>query len=362
MSALFEPLTLRSVTLRNRIGVSPMCQYSSNDGYATDWHDVHLGSRVVGGAGLIILEATAVSPEGRITPRCAGLWEDGQAERLKPITRFMKEHGTVPAIQIGHAGRKASAAVPWDGGAHLGDEGGGWPIIGPSDAPFDDDGTRLWKAPSAMSQDDINRIQQAFVNATKRALEAGFEMLEIHGAHGYLLHSFFTPLVNKRNDEYGGDIKGRARMMLETIEKVREVWPEHLPLAVRLSASDWIEGGLGVAENIQMAKWLKERGVDIVDCSGGGATPEARASIGSRTADQKGLAAEIREKAEVATMAVGAITKAKQAEEIIATGMADIALLAREMLRDPYWPMHAAQELGADAKAILPTQVGFYVG
>lgn len=362
MSDLFSPLTLRGVTFRNRIGVSPMCQYCSTDGVATPWHHQHLGSRAAGGAGMVMVEATAVEPDGRITPACAGLWNDDQAQALEPIVKFISDMGAVPAIQIGHAGRKASAAVPWDGGAHLKNEDGGWDIVGPSGEAFDDDGVRLWKAPKALSEKEILDIQDAFVATAKRALAAGFKLLEIHGAHGYLLHSFFTPLVNKRNDAYGGDLRGRARMMLETVEKVRDVWPDELPLAVRLSASDWIEGGLGVEENIQMAQWVKERGVDIVDCSGGGATPAARASVGSRTADQVDLSAKIRKESGIATMAVGEITTAKQAEAIISEGKADIAMMARQQLRDPYWPMHAAKELGVNAKDFLPPQLGFFVG
>ncbi len=362
MSALFTPFTIKDITFRNRIGVSPMCQYSSVDGLANDWHMVHLGSRAVGGAGLIIAEATAVRADGRITPSCAGLWNDAQVEALIPINRFIADHGAVPAVQIGHAGRKGSSARPWDGGAHLKDEEGGWPIIGPAGEAFDDDGVRLWKTPSQMSKDDIADMQKAFVESAKRALAAGYQVLEIHGAHGYLLHSFFTPLVNTRDDEYGGDTRGRARMMLETVDAVRAVWPENLPLGVRLSAADWIDGGLTVEDNIQMSKWLKERGVDFVDCSGGGATPAARASVGTRTADQVGLAAQIRAEAGIATMAVGAITDANQAEQVIANGQADMVLLARQMLRDPYWPMHAAQELGVDAKAQIPVQNGFFVG
>ncbi|KAB7614720.1 NADH:flavin oxidoreductase/NADH oxidase [Amylibacter sp. SFDW26] len=362
MSALFTPFTIKDITFRNRIGVSPMCQYSSVDGLANDWHMVHLGSRAVGGAGLIIAEATAVRADGRITPSCAGLWNDAQVEALIPINRFIADHGAVPAVQIGHAGRKGSSARPWDGGAHLKDEEGGWPIIGPAGEAFDDDGVRLWKTPSQMSKDDIADMQKAFVESAKRALAAGYQVLELHGAHGYLLHSFFTPLVNTRDDEYGGDTRGRARMMLETVDAVRAVWPENLPLGVRLSAADWIDGGLTVQDNIQMSKWLKERGVDFVDCSGGGATPAARASVGTRTADQVGLAEQIRAEAGIATMAVGAITDAQQAEQVIASGQADMVLLARQMLRDPYWPMHAAQELGADVKAHIPVQNGFFVG
>ncbi|MEM7115945.1 MAG: NADH:flavin oxidoreductase/NADH oxidase [Chloroflexota bacterium] len=362
MSHLFSPLKVKDVTFRNRIGVAPMCQYSSNDGVATNWHMVHLGSRAVGGAGLIIAEATAVMPNGRITPGCAGIWSDAHAEALAPIVRFQAEHGAVPGIQLAHAGRKGSAARPWDGGQHLANEDGGYDIIGPYDEPFDDDGVRLWKKPRMMTQDDINEVQGAFVAATKRALAAGYKLLEIHGAHGYLLHSFFTPLVNKRTDRYGGSLENRARMMLETVEKVRAVWPESLPLAVRLSTHDWVEGGLGVADNIQMAKWLKERGVDFVDCSTGGANPGSRSSMGNRIAEQVGIAGQIRDAADVKTMAVGVITEPQQAEQIIASGTADIALLARQMLRDPYWPFHAAQALGVPTKPIMPIQNGFFVG
>jgi len=362
MSHLFTPLTIKDVTFRNRIGVSPMCQYSARDGVMNDWHRVHLGARAAGGAGLVIAEATAVRADGRITPGCTGLWNDAQIEAAAPINRFITEMGAVPGVQIGHAGRKASAARPWDGGAHLKDNAGGWPIVGPSDAPFDPDGTRLWKAPHQMSVAEISGMQSLFVAAAKRALAAGYKLLEIHGAHGYLLHSFFTPLVNTRSDQYGGDLRNRARMMLETVDAVRAVWPENLPLSVRLSVADWIEGGLTIEDNIQMAKWLKERGVDFVDCSGGGATPVARASIGSRTADQVGLAGQLRVEAGIATMAVGAITEAKQAEQILASGQADMVLLARAYMRDPYWAMHAAQQLGADVKAQLPVQYGFYLG
>lgn len=362
MSHLFSPLTVKDVTFRNRIGVAPMCQYSSVDGVATPWHLVHLGSRAVGGAGLIIAEATAIMPNGRITPGCAGIWSDAHAEALMPIVHFLKQHGAVPGIQIAHAGRKGSAARPWEGGQHLANEDGGYDIIGPSDEPFDDDGVRLWKQPRMMTQDDIAAVQDAFVAAAKRAHEAGYQLLEIHGAHGYLLHSFFTPLVNKRSDRYGGSLENRARMMLETVEKVRAVWPENLPLAVRLSVHDWVAGGLTLADNIQMAKWLKERGVDFVDCSAGGANPGARSSIGSRIGEQVGLAGQLRASADVRTMAVGAITDPQQAEQIIASGQADIALLAREMLRDPYWPFHAAQALSVPTKPIMPIQNAFFVG
>ena len=348
MSQLFSPYQIKDVQFKNRIGVAPMCQYHSIEGVAQAWHTARLGAHAIGGAGLIIAEATAVTPQGRITPGCAGLWNDQQVEALIPLNDFIKSQGTRVGVQIAHAGRKASSARPWDGGAHLDDAQGGWAIIGPSDAPFDPDGTRLWKTPKAMTQSDINAVQGAFVDAAKRALDAGYELLEIHGAHGYLLHSFFSPLVNTRDDAYGGDTRARATMMLETVEKVRAVWPENLPLAVRLSVVDWAPGGLTIEENIQMAGWLKDRGVDIVDCSGGGANPDSRSSIGTRTADQVALAGQIRAGAGLATMAVGGIRDPQQAEAIIASHTADMVLMAREMIRNPHWPITAAQALGID--------------
>ena len=362
MSALFEPLKIKDITLRNRIGMGPMCQYSSVDGAATDWHMAHIGARAMGGTGLIIAEATAVSPDGRITPGCAGLWNDAQVEAIAPVNAFAKSCGAVIGVQIGHAGRKASAARPWDGGAHLADDAGGWPIVGPAAEAFDQDGTRLNKAPTALSVADINAVTADFVASAKRALDAGYQLLEIHGAHGYLLHSFFTSLVNTRSDGYGGDFDGRSRFMRQTVAAVREVWPENLPLAVRLSVTDWVDGGLTIEDNIQMATALKDLGVDIIDCSGGGAVPAARASIGTRTADQVGLAAQLRQETGLITAAVGCITDAQQAEQIIATGQADIALMAREHLRDPHVAMRMARELDVSAKPHLPQQLGFYVG
>ncbi|MDE0985682.1 MAG: NADH:flavin oxidoreductase/NADH oxidase [Yoonia sp.] len=361
MPALFEPLMIKDITLRNRIGMGPMCQYSSSDGVATDWHMAHIGAVAMGGTGLIIAEATAVTPDGRITPGCAGLWNDAQVAAIAPVNAFAKSCGAVVGVQIGHAGRKASAARPWDGGTHLPDDNGGWPIVGPTDDVFDKDGTRLNKAPSAMSIADIHAMIASFVAAAKRSLDAGYELLEIHGAHGYLLHSFFTPLVNTRTDEYGGDFEGRSRFMRETVAAVREVWPERLPLAVRLSVTDWIEGGLTINDNIQMAAALRDLGVDMIDCSGGGATPAARASIGTRTADQVGMAAQLRRETGVITAAVGCITDAKQAEHIIASGQADIALMAREHMRDPHVALRMARELGVDPKPHLPQQYGFYM-
>lgn len=361
MPHLFSELKLKDITLRNRIGVAPMCQYSSVDGMANDWHMVHLGSRAVGGAGLIICEATAVSPEGRITPHDAGLWNDAQIEPLRRITAFQKEHGAVPAVQLAHAGRKASAARPWQGGKQLTNDEGGYDTIAPTDKAFDPDG-RLPKVPKQMDKADIERVQHAFVEAAKRSLEAGYELLELHAAHGYLLHSFFSPLVNDREDNYGGMLENRARMLLETTKAVREVWPERLPLAVRLSASDWLEGGLTIDDNVQMARWLKDLGVDIIDCSSGGASAVSRTSLSGSVEDQVGLAAQIRREADIMTMAVGAITEAKQADEIVASGQADVVLMAREYLRDPYWPYRAAKALGVEDKHIMSEQNAFWVG
>jgi 2,4-dienoyl-CoA reductase-like NADH-dependent reductase (Old Yellow Enzyme family) len=359
MSHLFSPLTIKGITLKNRIGVSPMCQYSSIDGKATDWHLVHLGSRAVGGAGLVIAEATAVSPEGRITPHDAGLWHDDQIEPLQTITNFIKAHGAIPAVQLAHAGRKASAARPWQGGKHLSDEEGGYEIVGPTTAAFDQ--SRLWKQPKALDRQGIASIQQAFVSAAQRALAAGYSLLEIHAAHGYLLHSFFSPLVNTRSDDYGGSLAKRARMLLETTRAIRQVWPERLPLAVRLSVTDWTEGGLSLEDSIQMARWLKEEGVDIIDCSSGGAVPASGTSLSGSSMSQIDLAAAIREAAGVMTMAVGNITEAEQAEAIIARGQADVTLLARQFIRDPYWPFHAAKQLGIETKTIMPPQNSFWV-
>ena len=362
MPHLFSPFTIKDITFKNRIGVSPMCQYSAIDGLAADWHMVHLGSFAVSGAGLVMTEATAVTPDGRITPGCLGIWSENHVKALMPITKFISDHGAIPGIQIAHSGRKGSAAAPWDGGAHLNNDQGGWDIIGPYHLPYDKADGRLWKTPRQMTLDDITRIQDAFVMAAKRALKAGFKLLEVHGAHGYLLNSFTSPLVNKRDDAYGGDLKSRAKMLLETTQKVREVWPQNLPLAVRLSTTDWDPNGLSVEDNIQIAKWLKKIGVDIIDCSSGGATPTASRSKGNRTAEQVAIAARIKKQADIKTMAVGAITQPQQAEQIIASDQADIALLGRQMLRDPFWAYHAAQELGADIKTTIPIQKSQFVG
>ena len=362
MSHLFSPLTIKDITLRNRIGVAPMCQYQAVNGVAQAWHMAQLGSKAVGGAGLVMVEATAVLPEGRITPGCMGLWNEIQVNALKPITAFIKSQGAVPGVQLAHSGRKGSSTLPWLGGQQLTDADGGWNTYGPTDQAFDDDGTRLWKAPKQMQQEDIDTVQNAFVAAAKRALEAGYELLEVHCAHGYLLHSFLSPLVNTRTDSYGGSLKNRARMLLETTEKVRAAWPQGLPFAMRLSMTDWVDGGLTVEDNVQVARWLKVLGVDIVDCSSGGATPASRGSINGGIAQQVGMAADVRQGSGLMSMAVGEITQALQAEGIIADGQADIVLLARAMLHDPYWPTHAAKELGVEMTQVMPPLHQLFIG
>ena len=348
---LFAPLTIKSVTLRNRIGVSPMCQYSSDDGAATDWHLVHLGARAAGGAGLVIAEATAVSPEGRITPGDAGLWADRHIEPLIRINRFVKDQGAVPGVQLAHAGRKASAARPWDGGAHLADADGGWPTLAPSALAFGGD---LPKVPQAMSEADIARVQGDFVAATQRALAAGYEWLEIHAAHGYLLHEFLSPLSNQRTDRYGGSFENRARFLIETTQAVRAVWPERLPLGVRISCSDWVDGGWDIEHSVALARLLKAEGVDLIDCSSGGLVPQAQIPVGPGY--QVPFAERIRREAGIATAAVGLITAPTHADEIVRNGRADLVLLAREVLRDAQWPLRAAQALGQTAVLRPPVQ------
>jgi 2,4-dienoyl-CoA reductase-like NADH-dependent reductase (Old Yellow Enzyme family) len=348
---LFQPLTVKSVTLRNRIGVSPMCEYSSEDGVATDWHLIHLGSRAVGGAGLVIAEATAVSPEGRITPGCAGLWADKHIEPLIRINRFVKQHGAVSGIQLAHAGRKGSAARPWEGGAHLADSAGGWPTIAPSALVFGGD---LPKVPRAMTEADIARVQNDFVVTTKRALSAGYEWLELHSAHGYLSHEFLSPLSNQRTDRYGGSFDNRIRFLVETTRAVRAVWPDRLPLAVRLSCTDWAPEGWDIEQTIELSRRLKTEGVDLIDCSSGGGVPHAKIPVGPGY--QVAFAERIRREAGIATAAVGMITAPAQADQIVRNGQADLVLLAREFLRDPYWPAHAARALGHTAAVPPPVQ------
>jgi 2,4-dienoyl-CoA reductase-like NADH-dependent reductase (Old Yellow Enzyme family) len=348
---LFQPFTLKSVTLRNRIGVSPMCQYSSEDGVATDWHLMHLGSRAAGGAGVVIAEATAVAPEGRITPGCAGIWGEQHVEPLARINRFLKRHGAVPGIQIAHAGRKASAARPWEGGAHLPDHAGGWPTIGPSALPF---GDTLSKVPRAMTEDDIVRVQNEFAAAAQRSLAAGYEWLEIHAAHGYLIQEFLSPLSNQRTDRYGGGFDNRVRFLLETTRAVRAVWPERLPLTVRLTCTEWVPGGWDLEQSVELARRLKAEGADLVDCSSGGNVPDAKVPVGPGY--QVPFAERIRREAGLATAAVGMITEPKQADDIIAKGRADIVLLGRELLRDAEWPARAHRLLQAPGPAPVPVQ------
>jgi len=348
-ASLFEPLSLRGVTLRNRIGVSPMCQYSSTDGYANDWHLVHLGSRAVGGAGLVIAEATAVTAEGRISPQDLGLWQDGQVDMLSRITRFIRDQGAVAGVQLAHAGRKASTEVPWRGGAPLAPAAGGWsPIVAPSAVPF---GSRS-QVPEALDATGIRRVVDAFRDAARRALHAGFQVIELHGAHGYLLHQFLSPLANHRDDGYGGSFENRVRLMLEVVDAVRSVCPDSLPLLVRLSGTDWMEGGWDVEQSAELARLLGARGVDLIDCSSGGIVPGARIPIGPGY--QVSLAERIREVSGVPTAAVGLITSAQQADAILRSGSADMVLLARKLLRDPYWPLHAAREL--DVSVEWPVQ------
>jgi 2,4-dienoyl-CoA reductase-like NADH-dependent reductase (Old Yellow Enzyme family) len=341
---LFSPLTIQSITLRNRIAVSPMCQYSSEDGFATDWHLAHLGSRAVGGAALVMVEATAVEARGRITPGDMGLWKDEHIAMLSRIASFVKSQGAVAGIQIAHAGRKASCSKPWEGGKVLPESIGGWQCVAPSATPFNDGDP----APKALSTPEIAALVNAFVEMAVRAHKAGFEILEIHGAHGYLIHEFLSPLSNTRNDEYGGAFENRIRFALEVTDAVRAVWPKHLPLFMRISATDWVDGGWNESESIRLAAILKSKGVDLIDCSSGAMVPYAK--IPNTPGYQVPFAESIRRDAAILTGAVGLITEAKQADDIIRTGKADIVLLARAMLRDPYWPLHAAQELKATLK------------
>jgi len=340
---LFSPFKLRDLEVSNRIVVSPMCQYSSVDGFANDWHLVHLGSRAVGGAGLIIVEATAVSPEGRITPGDLGLWKDEHIPKLREIVSFIHEQGVRVGIQLAHAGRKASMDVPWKPERVVPVEEGGWSdVLAPSPVPFSD----RYPRPIALDRAGSRRVVEAFAAATDRALEAGFDAVEIHSAHGYLLHEFLSPLCNQRTDEYGGGFESRTRLLIEVVDVVRERLPVTKPLFVRLSATDWVEGqGWDLAQSVQLARQLKEHGVDLVDVSSGGLVPNAKIPVGP--AFQTPFAEEIRKQAGMPTGAVGMITEPSQAAEIVRSGQADLILLAREFLRDPYWPLHAAATLGA---------------
>jgi 2,4-dienoyl-CoA reductase-like NADH-dependent reductase (Old Yellow Enzyme family) len=346
MSELFSSFTLRGITFKNRIFVSPMCQYSSIDGLANDWHLVHLGSRAIGGAALVMTEATAVTAQGRISPQDLGIWSDAHVAAVAPVVRFVREHGAVPAMQLAHAGRKASTAAPWDGGKFIPQERGGWDIVAPSPIAFSD------AVPHELTIAQIRDIATAFAQAAERALAAGFDVIEIHAAHGYLLHEFLSPISNQRTDEYGGSFENRVRAPLEVVSAVRKVWPESKPLFVRISATDWIDGGWDLEGSVRFAKGLKDVGVDLVDCSSGGLAPAQKVVLGPGY--QVRFAEAVRREAGIATGAVGLITEPRQAEDIVSNRQADVVLLAREMLRNPYWPMRAAMALGAHPE--LPKQ------
>jgi 2,4-dienoyl-CoA reductase-like NADH-dependent reductase (Old Yellow Enzyme family) len=342
MVHLFSPISLRGVAPRNRIFVSPMCQYSSRDGFPTDWHLVHLGSRAVGGAGLVMMEATAVTPDGRISPDDMGIWSDEHAAALARIARFVGEQGAIPAIQLAHAGRKASTAAPWAGGGPVPIGEGGWQASAPSALPF----APGYQTPRALERGEIDQLAERFAVAARRAHAVGFEAIEIHAAHGYLLHQFLSPLSNQRTDDYGGSYDNRVRFVIEVARRVRASWPERLPLLVRLSATDWVEGGWALEDSIELSRRLKAEGVDMIDCSSGGLVPGAKIPAGPGY--QTPFASAIRIQAGIATAAVGLVTSPEQAEQIVATGQADAVLLAREMLRNPYWALTAARRLGAE--------------
>ncbi|WP_335934764.1 NADH:flavin oxidoreductase/NADH oxidase [Streptomyces sp. PTD5-9] len=339
MTRLFEPLTLRGATLRNRAWVSPMCQHSADDGHPTDWHLVHLGSRAVGGAGLVMAESTAIDPAGRISPYDTGLWDDAHIDSWARVTRFVAEQGAVPAVQLSHAGRKASTRRPWTGRGPLPAAEGGWPTVGPSPLAHGD-----LPAPRALTAEEIGRLPGAFADAAGRALAAGFGAVELHAAHGYLLHQFLSPLSNRRDDAYGGSFARRTRLALAVVEAVRERLPDRVPLLVRVSATDWTDGGWDIEQTVELARLLKERGVDLVDTSTGGNTPSA--DIPVAPGYQVPFAARIRREAGVPTAAVGLITTARQAENVLADGSADAVMLARATLDDPYWARRAARSLG----------------
>ena len=343
MSRLFDPLTQRGVTFRNRLAVSPMCQYSARDGLPDDWHLVHLGSRAVGGAAVVIAEATAVTPEGRISPADTGLWNEAQTQAWARINRFVEGQGAVPAVQLAHAGRKASTDAPWRGGGPVGADDGGWTPVAPS-AVAVDDGSLM---PAALDEAGIAQVVEDFAAATRRALDAGFEMVEIHAAHGYLLHEFLSPISNRRADRYGGDFDNRVRLLMEVIDAVRADWPERLPLWLRISATDWVEGaGWDIEQSIALAERVKARGIDLIDVSSGGTVPNAKIPV--QPGYQVPFACRIRREAGIATGAVGMLTDPAQVERIVADDEADMVLLARELLRDPYFPRRAAHALGAD--------------
>ena len=351
MPKLFEPLSLRDVKFRNRLVVSPMCQYSSTDGFANGWHLVHLGSRAVGRPGIVFTEATAVVPEGRISPQDLGIWKDEHIEMLARIVRFIESQGSVAGMQLAHAGFKASTRSPWLGGGPLEVTEGGWrPVYAPSAIAFTDG----WIVPEALDRTGIRTVIEAFAAAATRALTAGFRIIELHAAHGYLLHEFLSPLVNKRTDEYGGSLENRTRIVRELVEAVRKVWPERLPLFMRISATDWVEGGWTPEEAVELAKMVHPLGVDLIDCSSGGVAPNARIPVAPGY--QVPFARKLKAEAEVHTGAVGLINGAQQAEGILENGDADLVLMARQFLRDPYFPLHAAKELAVEMEWPLQYQ------
>ena len=337
---LFSSYAQRAARLRNRLVVSPMCQYSAHAGMPDDWHLVHLGARAVGGAAVVFTEATAVAAEGRISPADAGIWNDAQQSAWARIAAFIAAHGALPAMQLAHAGRKASTAVPWEGGKGLADASGGWTPLAPSALPFQPD----YRMPRALSAADIAAVIEQFAQAARRADAAGFSVVEIHAAHGYLLHQFLSPLSNQRTDAYGGSFANRTRLLHEVVAATRAAWPADKPLWVRISATDWVEGGWDIEESIALCRQLRADGVDLVDVSSGGLDP--RQKIATGPGYQVGFAARIRREAGIATGAVGLITEPRQAEAILANGEADVILMARELLRDPYFPRRAAQALG----------------
>jgi 2,4-dienoyl-CoA reductase-like NADH-dependent reductase (Old Yellow Enzyme family) len=349
MSGLFDPLAIRDLKFANRVFVSPMCQYSSDDGYANDWHFVHLGSRAVGGAGLIFTEATAVLPEGRISPQDLGIWADGHMEMLNRIVRFIHEQGSVAGMQLAHAGRKASTRRPWEPQGTVPESEGGWDkVVAPSAIAFAD----TYPTPKALTRDGIQEVVSAFAAAARRACQTGFRVVEIHAAHGYLIHEFLSPLSNTREDDYGGSFENRTRLCRQVVRAVRSEWPKELPLFVRISATDWVEGGWDVEQSVRLAGELKQMGVDLIDCSSGGNVGHAKIPVGPGY--QTAFAEKIRREAEIMTGAVGMITSPVQAEHIIRTGQADAVIIAREFLRDPYWPLRAGREL--DQSIAWPVQ------
>jgi 2,4-dienoyl-CoA reductase-like NADH-dependent reductase (Old Yellow Enzyme family) len=342
MSKLSEPLTIKDVTLRNRIALSPMCQYTAEDGFANNWHLVHYGSRAVGGAGLIIQEATAVSAEGRISPGDLGIYGDQHIEKLKEINAFIHQHGAIAGIQLAHAGRKAGCARPREGAKQLGKKDGGWTTLAPSSIAFQQEDA----IPQSLDEDGIRKVAADFKAAAFRAHQAGYKVIEIHAAHGYLIHQFLSPLSNKRSDNYGGSFENRIRFLLEIVDAVKSAWPERLPLFIRISATDWAEGGWNLDEAIRLCSILKLRGIDLVDCSSGGLIPNVTIPVGPGF--QVPFAERIRKEAGLLTGAVGLITGAVQAEDILVKELADLVIIGREFLRDPYFTLHAAQDLGDD--------------